>query len=539
MDELVVLGTVLTVDADRRTHARGAVYIHDGVIERVADARRRRPPATRRRRGARRRCRRTGPHRPAQPPRVQHPAAVGRPDEAYGTRYQWPGAATYGPDVSNPAQALGIAAPAAALRFAEVKAAVGGVTVDPRLTAAHANVPGLDGAQRREREARHRAARSSSRCCPRPQATRPDRNPSRRRAARSSTTSPKASTRRCAKSSRSSTTTTASSDGLVGIHSTALTDADFRHWSSGRRLGRLVAVLEPLAVRRHHRRAERRRHGLRVCLGSDWTPSGTRNVLGELKVAARWNRVALGGALDPADLVELVTANPGDTLAGPWGVPVGRLVDGALADLACFTDCATTLGAACSRRPSVTCNSSSSADVRSTATGRCSTPPASGSRADHRRRHPARRRDGPADALLPTEPDLRAEATKSWRSGQQELDAVWKDPGRAVRARGGSRAFGVEPFSSFPTCPDRTAAKHARAHRRRARPAGDADVRRHRSHRRLVRAAAAVVSRPRRDPVRPRRRVLTDVRRRARPRAIIRSVSASRRARARNMLIAI
>ena len=52
MDELVVLGTVLTVDADRRTHARGAVYIHDGVIERVADATAApRPPVMKRRRG--------------------------------------------------------------------------------------------------------------------------------------------------------------------------------------------------------------------------------------------------------------------------------------------------------------------------------------------------------------------------------------------------------------------------------------------------------------------------------------------------------
>ena len=47
MNELVVLGTVLTVDADRRTHTRGAVYIHDGVIERVGDAEPpRRPPVT-------------------------------------------------------------------------------------------------------------------------------------------------------------------------------------------------------------------------------------------------------------------------------------------------------------------------------------------------------------------------------------------------------------------------------------------------------------------------------------------------------------
>ncbi|HZD67722.1 MAG TPA: hypothetical protein VFA45_02010 [Actinomycetes bacterium] len=31
--------------------------------------------------------------------------------------------------------------------------------------------------------------------------------------------------------------------------------------------------------------------GLRICLGSDWAPSGTKNVLWELKVADLWNRV--------------------------------------------------------------------------------------------------------------------------------------------------------------------------------------------------------------------------------------------------------
>ena len=78
--------------------------------------------------------------------------------------------------------------------------------------------------------------------------------------------------------------------------------------------------------------------GLRVCLGSDWTPSGTRNVLGELKIAATWNEQALGAALSDADLVEMATANPGDTLARAWGAQVGRLVPGALADVAVFAN---------------------------------------------------------------------------------------------------------------------------------------------------------------------------------------------------------
>ena len=97
-----------------------------------------------------------------------------------------------------------------------------------------------------------------------------------------------------------------------------------------------------------------------------------------MKVATRWNRVALAGALDPEDLVELVTANPGDTLAGPWGVPVGRLVEGGLADLACFTNVRDDPWRSVLGATERTCNSSSSADVRCTATDRCSNAPACG-----------------------------------------------------------------------------------------------------------------------------------------------------------------
>ena len=35
MNDIVLFGRVLTVDTDRRVDARGAVYIHDGVIEAV------------------------------------------------------------------------------------------------------------------------------------------------------------------------------------------------------------------------------------------------------------------------------------------------------------------------------------------------------------------------------------------------------------------------------------------------------------------------------------------------------------------------
>lgn len=72
--------------------------------------------------------------------------------------------------------------------------------------------------------------------------------------------------------------------------------------------------------------------GVVVCLGSDWSPSGSRNVLGELK-AARVVADAAGWALTDADLVRMVTCDPGDVLARAWPRQVGRLQPGAVADL--------------------------------------------------------------------------------------------------------------------------------------------------------------------------------------------------------------
>jgi cytosine/adenosine deaminase-related metal-dependent hydrolase len=73
--------------------------------------------------------------------------------------------------------------------------------------------------------------------------------------------------------------------------------------------------------------------GLTVCVGSDWGPSGTRNVLGELKVASLVND-ANGWGLAAFDLVKMVTANPGDALAQAWQIQAGRLQPDALGDVA-------------------------------------------------------------------------------------------------------------------------------------------------------------------------------------------------------------
>ncbi len=58
-----------------------------------------------------------------------------------------------------------------------------------------------------------------------------------------------------------------------------------------------------------------RQAGIRVCLGSDWAPSGSKNQLGELEVADLWNREQLGGAFGDRELCEMVTSTPADALA--------------------------------------------------------------------------------------------------------------------------------------------------------------------------------------------------------------------------------
>src|SRR4249920_11761 len=73
-----------------------------------------------------------------------------------------------------------------------------------------------------------------------------------------------------------------------------------------------------------------REKGVRVALGSDWSPSGNKNLLGELKVA-RLHADDAGWDLDDQHLVEMVTVNPAAMLG--WSALLGSLAPGKLADL--------------------------------------------------------------------------------------------------------------------------------------------------------------------------------------------------------------
>ena len=117
---------------------------------------------------------------------------------------------------------------------------------------------------------------------------------------------------------------------FVGIHCTALGEEQYDDWHP--RGGSIVwspfsnlwlygATTDVAAARAR---------GLRLCLGSDWSPSGTKNLLGEMKVADLYNRSALGGLLSDEEICRMVTCNPADALG--WEGQLGRLRAGCCGD---------------------------------------------------------------------------------------------------------------------------------------------------------------------------------------------------------------
>jgi 5-methylthioadenosine/S-adenosylhomocysteine deaminase len=118
---------------------------------------------------------------------------------------------------------------------------------------------------------------------------------------------------------------------LVMIHGTGLGQQEFAEagrvgakvvWSPLSNLllyGKTTDV--PLAIR----------NGVLVSLGSDWAPSGSANLLGELKVADRVNKKLWNSALTDEQLIQMVTINPAITFG--FDQFVGSLAVGKYADV--------------------------------------------------------------------------------------------------------------------------------------------------------------------------------------------------------------
>ena len=120
---------------------------------------------------------------------------------------------------------------------------------------------------------------------------------------------------------------------FIGIHCNAIDASEWQRWAKSKAGALAWSPFSNLWLYGTTTDiASARRQEISVCLGSDWGPSGTKNVQGELKVAKLASR-KLDLGLSDRDLVAMVTTNPGDALSRCWKKTIGRLTAGAFADL--------------------------------------------------------------------------------------------------------------------------------------------------------------------------------------------------------------
>lgn len=124
-------------------------------------------------------------------------------------------------------------------------------------------------------------------------------------------------------------------DMTVAIHSTALTRDDFHEmaaagtkviWSPLSNLllyGQTTDI--PAALQ----------EDVHVSLGADWSPSGCKNLLGELKIADQIDRIRFGDVITDGALIQMVTTNPAFALG--LDDKIGQLEAGYYADIAVFS----------------------------------------------------------------------------------------------------------------------------------------------------------------------------------------------------------
>jgi 5-methylthioadenosine/S-adenosylhomocysteine deaminase len=260
--------------------------------------------------------------------------------EPYGTRDQWPRAATYGEEITRPAVALGTAAAKAVLKFAEAKAVVGGTT-------AIQGSPGLSRPYEgwMVRNIEHETFGTGKDVIYQ-SVINLDVEELRDKAKRMEEGSAfiyhlaEGTDRRLLDEFRDAETAGCLQERLIAIHGTALGGSEFERWAKEGHAGSIV--WSPFSNLWLYRETTdvvaAREDGIRICLGADWGPSGSKNVLGELKVADLWNRTRLDRSFSDRELCQMVTTNPGAALATAWGDRIGRIGAGLPADLVVTMD---------------------------------------------------------------------------------------------------------------------------------------------------------------------------------------------------------
>jgi len=120
-------------------------------------------------------------------------------------------------------------------------------------------------------------------------------------------------------------------DRFAGIHAAGLLPEDFDVMAAhgGAMIWSPLSNLLLYGATAHVDAA--RRAGVRIGLGSDWSPSGSKNLLGELKVAWLYSQHILGGLFGARDLVAMATRDAAAIVK--WHKALGALEPGKRADV--------------------------------------------------------------------------------------------------------------------------------------------------------------------------------------------------------------
>ena len=117
---------------------------------------------------------------------------------------------------------------------------------------------------------------------------------------------------------------------LAGIHCAALEPEDFATLAANGGAMIWSPLSNLLLYGQTAKVAAAKAHGIRIGLGSDWSPSGSKNLFGELKVA-RLVSADQGGLFTDREIVEMATRNAAAILG--WDSALGSLEEGKYADL--------------------------------------------------------------------------------------------------------------------------------------------------------------------------------------------------------------
>jgi len=345
-DPLVLLGRVVTLDEDNPLIDDGALYI--GADQRIHAAQPRRDPPP----AGFEQARRIATKGSIYPGLIDlhnhivyntlplwHPRDQSTP---YTTRYQWTDDSSYKHLIGNPANALGALAGKAHLKYVETKAVIGGVTAIQG--SAKTGRP-YEGWLVRNVEAETFTTGEKTVF----QSALPLRGEEDFEARRRQLAGGGAFIYHLSEGTDAELVEEYDElrrerlvkRGLCGIHCTALARPTFEDWM--RRVGDGAAgslIWSPFSNLWLYNGTTdvvtAREAGMRICLGADWSPSGCKNLLGELKVAHLWNEAELGGAFSPEELCAMATRNPADALG--WSERLGRLRAGLHGDVLVTSD---------------------------------------------------------------------------------------------------------------------------------------------------------------------------------------------------------